>query len=68
MYLTFAGASLNPTATAPKWNDGAYVVQGSLQLPYAELNEPFQAFYDMKNKKSRIDYYGGKKQLQSTES
>ncbi|XP_074642740.1 digestive cysteine proteinase 1-like [Tubulanus polymorphus] len=36
-----------------------YQVVGTLQLPYAELVEPFIAFYDAKAGKSRIDYYNG---------
>ncbi|XP_041358235.1 digestive cysteine proteinase 2-like isoform X2 [Gigantopelta aegis] len=36
-----------------------YMVQGVLQLPYAEIVEPFAAYYDSTNNRSRIDYYGG---------
>ncbi len=32
---------------------------GTLQLPYAEIKEPFCAYYDKKSNKSRIDYYPG---------
>ncbi|XP_038218244.1 digestive cysteine proteinase 1 [Zerene cesonia] len=42
----------------PQWND-VYTVKGLLNIPYAELHEPFYAWYDRKNAKSRIDYYGG---------
>ncbi|XP_050671601.1 digestive cysteine proteinase 1 [Leptidea sinapis] len=42
----------------PQWN-GVYTVKGLLTIPYAELHEPFYAWYDSKNGKSRIDYYGG---------
>ncbi|XP_052777162.1 digestive cysteine proteinase 1-like isoform X2 [Mya arenaria] len=42
----------------PMWGD-VYSVQGLLQLPYAEIKEPFAGFYDATNKRSRIDYYGG---------
>ncbi|XP_052215701.1 digestive cysteine proteinase 1-like isoform X1 [Dreissena polymorpha] len=42
----------------PTWGN-VYSVQGNLQLPYAEIQEPFAGFYDAPNKRSRIDYYGG---------
>jgi len=42
----------------PAWGD-VYSVQGTLNLPYAEIEEPFAGFYDAPNKRSRIDYYGG---------
>lgn len=29
------------------------------RLPYAELNEPFMAWYDGKKNRSRMDFYGG---------
>lgn len=28
-------------------------------LPYAEIKEPFNAYFDLENNRSRIDYYGG---------
>uniref|UniRef100_A0A2M4AIZ6 Putative cathepsin l n=1 Tax=Anopheles triannulatus TaxID=58253 RepID=A0A2M4AIZ6_9DIPT len=42
----------------PKWPD-VYSVSGVLNIPYAEINEPFYAWYDKANGRSRIDYYGG---------
>lgn len=36
-----------------------YSVKGVIQLPYAKIEEPFQAWVDLKNGKSRIDYYDG---------
>lgn len=42
----------------PSWGD-SYHVMGTLQLPYAEIEEPFEAYYDAKNKKSKVSYYGG---------
>lgn len=36
-----------------------YSVSGVLNIPYAEINEPFYAWYDKANGRSRIDYYGG---------
>jgi hypothetical protein len=35
-------------------------VKGNLYIPFAEIKEPFYAWYDKGEKKSRIDYYGGK--------
>ncbi|ESP01269.1 hypothetical protein LOTGIDRAFT_111926, partial [Lottia gigantea] len=37
----------------------SYAVSGVLQLPYAEIKEPFTALYDGPNKRGRIDYYNG---------
>ncbi|ELT93269.1 hypothetical protein CAPTEDRAFT_181131 [Capitella teleta] len=36
-----------------------FTVTGVLSLPYAEIKEPFSAYFDTKQNKSRIDYYGG---------
>ncbi|CAH0550447.1 unnamed protein product [Brassicogethes aeneus] len=41
----------------PKWSE-TYSVKGTIYIPYAELEEPFSAWYDGPNKQSRIDYYG----------
>ena len=44
---------------APQWPT-KYSVQGTLNLPYAELSEPFTAWFNAETKSSRIDFYGGK--------
>lgn len=36
-----------------------YYVKGTLYLPYAEIVEPFDAWFDGENKRSRIDLYKG---------
>ena len=36
-----------------------YHVSGVIQLPYAEINEPFESWIDTDAGYSRIDYYGG---------
>jgi hypothetical protein len=36
-----------------------YSVSGIIQLPYAEITEPFRAWYDSEQFASRIDYYDG---------
>lgn len=41
----------------PKWNE-SHVVMGTLQLPYAEISEPFTGYWDLDHNRSRIDYYG----------
>ena len=43
--------------SVPRWAD-SYTVMGIIQLPYAEIKEDFKSFYDSKNNRSRIDYYG----------
>ncbi|XP_050552147.1 digestive cysteine proteinase 2 [Spodoptera frugiperda] len=42
----------------PQWNP-VYTVKGTLNIPYAELKEPFYTWFDSQAGKSRIDYYGG---------
>ncbi|XP_033113650.1 digestive cysteine proteinase 2-like isoform X2 [Anneissia japonica] len=44
--------------TPPKFT-ASYHSSGVLHLPYAELDEPFQIFYDVDNKRSRVDFYNG---------
>ncbi|XP_050293350.1 digestive cysteine proteinase 1 [Anthonomus grandis grandis] len=41
----------------PVWSD-VYSVKGVLFIPYAEIAEPFSAWFDNGNNLSRIDYYG----------
>ena len=43
----------------PIW-PASYMAKGIINLPYAEIGEPFDAWYDASNKRSRIDYYSGK--------
>jgi len=42
--------------TPPVWSKG-YTVNGTIQLPYANITEPFTAY--LSEDRSRIDYYGG---------
>ncbi|GAB0089449.1 digestive cysteine proteinase 1 [Sergentomyia squamirostris] len=42
----------------PKW-EKVHTVKGTLFIPYAEISEPFYAWYDETSGRSRIDYYGG---------
>ncbi|XP_044745949.1 digestive cysteine proteinase 1 [Coccinella septempunctata] len=45
------------TSAPPTWPQ-SYTVKGFLMIPYAEIREPFYAWYDGPSKQSRIDYYG----------
>uniref|UniRef100_A0A8C1RWJ7 Zgc:110239 n=1 Tax=Cyprinus carpio TaxID=7962 RepID=A0A8C1RWJ7_CYPCA len=36
-----------------------YHVKGELSLPYSDLKEPFEAWYDLDGNRSRIDYHDG---------
>ncbi|PSN55954.1 hypothetical protein C0J52_02135 [Blattella germanica] len=51
-------ASTPEPSTPPNFSD-TYVVKGTLYIPYAEIREPFFAWYDLTLGSSRIDYYGG---------
>lgn len=51
-------AATHSTPTPPNFSD-TYTVKGTLYIPYAEIREPFYAWYDLKLGSSRIDYYGG---------
>lgn len=42
----------------PSWSK-AYISEGILHLPYAEIDEDFYAWVDLDSGKSRIDFYGG---------
>lgn len=56
--LLFSAAFVTTIAVdIPVWSD-VYSVKGVLIIPYAEIIEPFSAWYDGPNKQSRIDYYG----------
>ena len=51
------GQNLQHDPQLPEWSP-TYSVEGILSIPYAEIEEPFAAFADLDNGKSRIDYYG----------
>jgi len=46
-------------ASVPKWSS-SYSVEGDIFIPFAEVHEPFSAWYDSDSSNSRIDYYQGK--------
>ncbi|XP_054004066.1 digestive cysteine proteinase 1 [Hylaeus anthracinus] len=65
MYIftsTFAlialGLSCIEAVQSPTFSN-AYTVKGTLYIPYAEIREPFYAWFDGASGSSRIDYYGG---------
>lgn len=45
--------------TSPPVWPTAYSAVGVISIPYAELTEPFHAWYDAQKGNSRIDYYDG---------
>uniref|UniRef100_A0A146M0W9 Counting factor associated protein D n=1 Tax=Lygus hesperus TaxID=30085 RepID=A0A146M0W9_LYGHE len=56
--IAIATATGCDVSTPPPWPE-AYSVKGAISIPYTELYEPFQAWYDAKKGNSRIDYYNG---------
>jgi len=59
LFPVLAAAATDSVPTPPNFSD-TYTVKGTLYIPYAEIREPFYAWYDLKLGSSRIDYYGGK--------
>ncbi|XP_030644895.1 digestive cysteine proteinase 1 [Chanos chanos] len=47
-----------PLVTVPDFGKH-YYVKGVISLPYAEIKEPLEAWFDLEGKQSRIDYYDG---------
>lgn len=45
-------------SSIPKWSS-SYSVEGDIFIPFAEVHEPFNAWYDSESSNSRIDYYNG---------
>jgi hypothetical protein len=58
LLLFLALFAFSSAKSPPKW-EGVYTVKGTLFIPYAEIEEPFYAWYDAATGRSRIDYYGG---------
>lgn len=42
----------------PKW-PRTYTINGMIQIPYAEIEEPFTAYLTSTYGRSRVDFYGG---------
>ncbi|XP_033327937.2 C1 family peptidase 26-29-p [Megalopta genalis] len=58
LVLLAIGASFIEAVKSPTFSN-VYTVKGTLYIPYAEIREPFYAWYDGTSGSSRIDYYGG---------
>ncbi|XP_064203269.1 digestive cysteine proteinase 1-like [Anguilla rostrata] len=57
-FVCAAVSESTPLTTTPDFGK-AYHVKGVISLPYAEIKEPFEAWYDLQGATSRIDYYHG---------
>lgn len=57
--LSHAAIVREKEKATPFSNLKRYSVAGVIQLPYAEISEPFRAWYDADQFASRIDYYDG---------
>lgn len=57
-YYLFLGISCIEAVQSPTFSN-TYTARGVLYIPYAEIREPFFAWYDGTSGSSRIDYYGG---------
>ena len=58
LFLVLTSQAFADDPPLPDWPQ-QYSVAGVIQLPYANIKEPFQAWVDLTNNKSRIDYYDG---------
>ena len=56
--LCLAVASVQAKVPAPAFSE-SFIVRGTIELPYAEIVEPFTALIDAKNDRSRISTYDG---------
>ncbi|XP_014483749.1 PREDICTED: digestive cysteine proteinase 1 [Dinoponera quadriceps] len=56
--ICYVVASSKEALAGPAFSQ-TYTVKGTLYIPYAEIREPFYAWYDGTSGSSRIDYYGG---------
>ncbi|XP_007892928.1 digestive cysteine proteinase 1 [Callorhinchus milii] len=54
----FAGLESKFLTKVPSFGD-IYHVAGILSLPYAEIEEPFEAWYNLSGRVSRIEFYHG---------
>ncbi|XP_074598856.1 C1 family peptidase 26-29-p [Brevipalpus obovatus] len=57
-FFTNVNAGPPSSSASPIDFGDVYSLEGVLILPYVEIREPFTAYYDMPNNRSRIDYYG----------
>ncbi|XP_066494604.1 digestive cysteine proteinase 2-like [Tiliqua scincoides] len=61
LFLFWGLALGNPCEISSSYPDFGklYHVKGVINLPYAEIEEPFEAWYNETGNKSRIEYYNG---------
>lgn len=57
-FILLLGVACCIAVKTPRFSN-TYTVKGTLYIPYAEITEPFYAWYDGRSGSSRIDYYGG---------
>ncbi|XP_034401177.1 digestive cysteine proteinase 1-like [Cyclopterus lumpus] len=57
--LWAATASEGKAFLSPPTFGNSYHIKGLISLPYAEIKEPFEAWFDLAAESSRIDYYHG---------
>ncbi|XP_030203114.1 digestive cysteine proteinase 1 [Gadus morhua] len=58
LLFTVIGTEGKAVLSPPEFGK-TYHVKGVISLPYAEIKEPFEAWFDTAGKSSRIDYYYG---------
>ncbi|XP_050788033.1 digestive cysteine proteinase 2-like [Gopherus flavomarginatus] len=58
LWSLVAGKRCKLLSKIPEFGD-IYHVKGVISLPYAEIEEPFEAWYNLSGAKSRIQYYHG---------
>ncbi|TFK13221.1 histidine decarboxylase [Platysternon megacephalum] len=58
LWSSVAGKRCKLLSTIPEFGD-IYHVKGVISLPYAEIEEPFEAWYNLSGGQSRIQYYHG---------
>jgi hypothetical protein len=60
LVIVFSLQSIIVIHADPLWTaDIVYHAKGTISLPYAEIFEPFEVWYDGKNNRSRQNYYNG---------
>lgn len=58
IFLSIGLAASLPAVSPPTFGS-SYHARGNLKLPYAELDEPFEFYFDANNSRSHINFYHG---------
>ncbi|XP_075765252.1 digestive cysteine proteinase 1-like [Pelodiscus sinensis] len=58
LFCLLCRAGCTSGGAAPDFGN-VYHVSGMIDMPFAEIKEPFEAWYNLTGEKSRIEYYGG---------